>query len=669
VQTNPLLGVASQLLVLAAGRATSSEVLNLAAAAPIRARFEFSDDDLEDITRWVREANIRWGFDSAHRQPYGVDFIQNTWRFGIDRVLAGVAMSDDSHAWLDTTLPLDDVSSNRVELAGRLAEYLDRLQYVVESLTGTRPLADWLNALQHGIELLAKVNDDDAWQTSQLQHEFADVLRSAKARTDTTMRLPDIKALLERHLAGRPTRANFRTGTLTVCTMVPMRSVPHRVVCLVGLDDGVFPRLGVVDGDDVLARTPMTGERDIRSEDRQLLLDAIQAATEHLVITYTGANEYSGHERPPAVPLAELLDTLDMTTPDKVSGTVVVKHPLQPFDTRNVVPGELIPDKPFTFDSTVLRAAKVRSADRAERPPFVSGPLPAPPAEDVVLADLAAFFRDPVKGFFRALEFTLPWEIDGVEDAMPVDINALEEWTVGDRMLRDMLDGMHPDQARDAEWRRGTLPPGRLGWRKATEIRDQSAFLAEAARHYRGAEPRAVDVDIDLGGGRRLTGTVSPVFGERLVAVTYSKLDGRHLLQSWIPLLALLAHAQRTDWSAVVIGRPKRGTTPREEDLGRPTESAVDLLTDLVAIYDAGRREPLPLPVKTSYAWAEAVHTHGDPERQAMYRWRTDRYPGEDQEPAHERAFGKGAWLSALISRGLDEYACRLWLPMLRALG
>ncbi|MBP1819360.1 exodeoxyribonuclease V subunit gamma [Mycobacterium sp. OAE908] len=668
VQTNPLLGVASQLLSLAGSRATSSEVLNLAAAAPVRARFEFSDDDLEDITRWVREANIRWGFDKEDRQPFGVDFIQNTWRFGIDRVLAGVAMSDDSHAWLDTTLPLDDVSSNRVELAGRLAEYVDRLHRVTESLTGTRSLEEWLTSLEHGIDLLAKVSDDDAWQISQLQREFNDVLRQAGSRAGTLMRLPDIKALLERHLAGRPTRANFRTGTLTVCTMVPMRSVPHRVVCLVGLDDGVFPRLGVVDGDDVLARTPMTGERDIRSEDRQLLLDAIQATTEHLVITYTGANEYSGHERPPAVPLAELLDTLDLTTPDKVRDAVVVRHPLQPFDTRNVVPGGLVPDKPFTFDPTVLRAARVRSAGRAERPPFISGPLPAPPTEDVVLADLAAFFRDPVKGFFRALDYTLPWEIDGVQDAMPVDINALEEWTVGDRMLHDMLDGMQPDQAREAEWRRGTLPPGRLGWRKATEIRDQATQLAEVGRHYRGAQSRALDVDIDLG-GRRLTGTVSPVFSERLVAVTYSKLDGRHLLQSWIPLLALLAHASRTDWSAVVIGRPKRGTTPREEVLGRPAESAVELLADLVAIYDAGRREPLPLPVKTSYAWAEAKHSHGDPERAAMYRWRSDRYPGEDAEKAHERAFGKGAWLSELVERGLDEYACRLWLPMLRALG
>ncbi len=669
VQTNPLLGVASQLLALAGGRATSSEVLNLASAAPVRARFDFSDDDLEDITRWVREANIRWGFNSEHRQPFGVDFIQNTWRFGIDRVLAGVAMSDDSHAWIDTTLPLDDVSSNRVELAGRLAEYVDRLQHVVESLTGTRPLRDWLNALEHGIELLAKVDDDDAWQTSQLQREFADVLNSAGPRADTTMRLPDIRALMEHHLAGRPTRANFRTGTLTVCTMVPMRSVPHRVVCLVGLDDGVFPRLGVVDGDDVLARDPMTGERDIRSEDRQLLLDAIGAASEKLVITYTGANEYSGQERPPAVPLSELLDTLDMTTPNKVRDTIVVRHPLQPFDTRNVIPGKLIPNEPFTFDPTVLRAARTREGDRAERPPFISGPLPAPPPEDVVLADLAAFFRDPVKGFFRALDYTLPWEVDGVEDAMPVDINALEEWTVGDRILRDMLDGMHPDQAREAEWRRGTLPPGRLGWRKATEIRDQAALLADAARQYRRVEPDAIDVDIDLGSGRRLTGTVSPVFGDRLVAVTYSKLDGRHLLQSWIPLLALLAHTRRRDWSAIVIGRPKRGTAPRQEELGRPAEAAVDLLADLVAMYDEGRREPLPLPVKTSYAWAEAKHGHGDPERSAGYRWRSnDRYPGEDAEKAHVRAFGKGAWLSALIDAGLDDYACRLWLPMLRAL-
>jgi exodeoxyribonuclease V gamma subunit len=681
LQTNPLLGAASQLLTLAGGRVTASEVLNLAQSAPVRARFSFGDDDLEGITRWVRQSNIRWGFDQQHRRPFGVDFIHNTWRFGIDRVLAGVAMSDDSRAWIEHTLPLDDVSSNRIQLAGQFAEYIDRLQRAVDSLTEARPLHEWLAALTDGVTLLTRTEDIDAWQTSQLQREFADVLRTAGPRADTVMRLPDVRALLGSHLAGRPTRANFRSGTLTVCTMVPMRSVPHRVVCLVGLDDGLFPRLGVVDGDDVLARNPMTGERDVRSEDRQLLLDAIGAATEHLVITYTGANEYSGQRRPPAVPLAELLDALDQTaqtTIDIIRQRVVVEHPLQPFDVRNVEPGKLVPGVPFSFDPTVLRAARIATGERAQQPKFISGPLPQPAPDDVVLADLVAFFKDPVKGFFRELEYTLPWDVDGVEDAMPVDINALEEWTVGDRMLSDILGGMTPDQAKQAEWRRGTLPPGQLGWRKATEIRDQAAMLASVALQHRHADPAAFDVDIDLG-NRRLTGTVSQVFGDRLVSVTYSRLDGKHLLESWIPLLALIAHDPSRDWSAVCIGRPKRGTTPRQEGLGRSHDVAVNLLADLVAIYDAGRREPIPLPIKTSYAWAVARNSGEDPIRDATYRWKSGNYPGEDEAPAHVRAWGRYAPLADLMqplrpgeesggeNNRLGAFAARVWLPMLRA--
>jgi exodeoxyribonuclease V gamma subunit len=680
VQTNPLLGVATQLLHLAGSRVTASEVLNFAQSAPVRARFGFTDDNLEDITRWVRQANIRWGFDQHTRQPYGVDFVHNTWRFGIDRVLAGVAMSDDAHAWIESTLPLDDVSSNRVELAGQLAEFIDRLQRTVTSLTGARPLRDWLAALTDGITMLTRIGDADAWQTSQLEREFGDVRSAAGARATTVMRLPDVRALLDRHLAGRPTRANFRTGTLTVCTMVPMRSVPHRVVCLVGLDDGVYPRRGIIDGDDVLGRDPMTGERDGRSEDRQLLLDAVGAATETLVITYTGANAYSGQSSPPAVPLAELLDALDGTTPEPVLDRIVVHHPLQPFDIRNVMPGRLVPEVPFTFDPTVLRAAQASTRERSERPKFISGRLPPLPVEDVALTDLVAFFRDPVKGFFRALEYTLPWDVDGVEDEMPVDIDALEEWTVGDRMLTDMLRGMTPDQARQAEWRRGTLPPGQLGWRKASELRDQSDLLAAAARRYRNTGAQAYDVDVELGAGRRLTGTVAGVFADRLVSVTYSKLDGKHLLASWIPLLALFARDSRRDWSAICIGRRKRGTTPRQESIGRPQEPAVDLLRELVAIYDAGRREPLPLPIKTSYAWACARDSGDDPLQAASYRWKSnDRYPAEDQDRAQVRAWGRGAALTDLMQpvrpgeeydgedNRLGAYAARLWLPMLRA--
>ena len=675
-QTNPLLAVAAELLTLAGTRATASQVLNLAQAAPVRARFGFTDDDLDTITDWVRQSNIRWGFDQQHRRPYGLDhFLHNTWRFGLDRILTGVAMSDDSQAWLGTALPLDDVGSNRVELAGRLAEFVDRLRAITERFSGTMSLTGWLDALTDGVALLTR--SDEAWQEAQLQREFADILARAGLRASTVLRLPDAYALLNGYLAGRPTRANFRTGTLTVCTMVPMRSVPHRVVCLVGLDDGSFPRHSVPDGDDVLACEPMTGERDIRSEDRQLLLDAIGAATETLVITYTGADEHTGQPRPPAVPLAELLDALDQTTAAPVRQRIVTRHPLQPFDRKNVAPGELLPGKPFTFDPSALAAAESAAGRRCTPTAFIAGPLSAPPITDVTLADLLDFFKDPVKGFFRALDYTLPWDVDSVEDAMPVEIDPLQAWTVGDRMLRDMLRGMHPDTAANAEWRRGTLPPGRLGVRKAKEIRDRARDLALAALRHRTVDGDAYDLDVDLGGLRRLTGTVMPVFGEHIVSVTYSRLAPKHLLASWISLVALAAQQPGRDWTALCIGRSKtRNQISRR--LFVPPADPVAVLRELVLLYDAGRREPLPLPLKTSCAWAEARRDGDEPYDAAEAVWLSNNYrDGDDRERAHVRVWGDKPAFGVLLGpphpgeempgedTRLGALAARLWLPLL----
>ncbi len=181
---------------------------------------------------------------------------------------------------------------------------------------------------------------------------------------------------------------------------------------------------------------------------------------------------------------------------------------------------------------------------------------------------------------------------------MPVDINALEEWTVGDRMLGDILRGMTADDARQAEWRRGTLPPGQLGWRKAAEIRDQAALLATEAQQYRTADAdrpmtsTSTSVAVDA-----LTGTVSPVFGERMVSVTYSRLDGKHLLR----VVDSVAGVVRSLTPPRLVGGVHRAAEARAPLRGsrawvRPDGDAVEVLRELVAIYDAGRREPLPLP-------------------------------------------------------------------------
>lgn len=687
-RTNPLLDLAARLLDLAGGRAGVGEVLDLAHLEPVRRRFRFREDDLQQLTDWAREAGVRWGFDAAHRAEFGLDaYVANTWEFGLDRLLAGVTMSEDAGTWLDKTLPLDDVGSGDVDLVGRLAEFVDRVRAVTDGLVGTHPLEHWLDALADGVTSLADVPASETWQSGQVQRLLGQVREAAAERGGVALRLPDVRALLADRLEGRPTRANFRTGTLTVATLVPMRSVPHRVVCLLGLDDGVFPRAGIADGDDVLARDPLTGERDPRSEDRQLFLDAILAATDTLVVTYSGAGEYSGQPKPPAVPLGELLDALDVTAVTASAGSVAeqitVHHPLQPFDARNLVAGELVPQGPFTFDRAALAGATAARA-QVEVPPFLPGPLPPAPADDVVLEDLLSFWKSPVRGFLRdRLDVAVPRDEESLDAGLPVEIDSLTQWGVGERLLHDLLGGLDPETVRQHEWRRGVLPPGFLGWRLLGEILEKATPLARQALELRTRSARAVDIDVDLGDGRRLRGTVPQVYGDRLVPVSFSRLGATHRLQSWIQLLALAASDEDSAWSAHTVGRPanSRSRTPFGlSQLGPLDHRARGLLRDLVALRDAGLTEPLPFPLKASLTYARQRRTQASSDEavdKAGWDWRDGRFPGECSDAEQIRAWGAKAPLPGLDVAPLPDeaydgethrfgaLAMRVWSPLL----
>ena len=302
-QTNPVLGVVAQLIDLASRRLTASDVLDLADREPVRRRFRLEDEDLARIRDWVADSGIRWGLDAEHRRPYKLqDLAAGTWKAGLDRVLVGVTMTEEGHRLFEGVLPVDDVESLAIDLAGRLAELVDRLQAAVDVFDTAKPVGEWAQAIATAADALTATSQRDAWQRAQLERILDDVVREA-AGGDVALTLHEVRALLAERLQGRPTRANFRTGHLTICTLVPMRSVPHRVVCLLGLDDAAFPRKAPRDGDDIMLADPHVGDRDPRPEDRQMLLDALMAASDRLIVTYAGNDVRTNTPRPPAVPV------------------------------------------------------------------------------------------------------------------------------------------------------------------------------------------------------------------------------------------------------------------------------------------------------------------------------------------------------------------------------
>jgi exodeoxyribonuclease V gamma subunit len=364
-------------------------------------------------------------------------------------------MTEDDQRLVGGVLPLDDVDSAAIDLAGRLAELVDRLQAALDACAARQPVAAWAAALGRAADDLTATSPADAWQRAELQRLLDDVVREAEAgdgaARPTALALAEVRALLAERLRGRPTRANFRTGHLTICTLVPMRAVPHRVVCLLGLDDAGFPRRSPRDGDDLVLDDPHVGDRDGRLEDRQMLLDALMAATDRLVITYTGNDERTNAPRPPAVPVGELLDVVDRTvrTDDgPARARVVTRHPLQPFDPRCFDPGELLPGRPWSFDAATLAGARALGGERPEPGPLLTGPLPAVPSRLVELDGLVRFVERPVRAFLRQRLGIGVGEVDDeIDDALPIELDGLERWGVGERILRACLAGADSTRA------------------------------------------------------------------------------------------------------------------------------------------------------------------------------------------------------------------------------
>jgi len=696
-QTNPVLGVVSLLLELADERVTASQLLDLADREPVRRRFRFDDDDVTRMEEWVVDSGIRWGLDEAHRAPFKLEVVEaNTWRAGLDRILLGVAMTEEDQRMLGGVLPLDDVESGAIDLAGRLAEFVDRVHRVVDELSRPQTLEDWASSLAAAADALTATRDRDSWQPAELQRILDDVRADATPPDVTpdepdspmTLELSDIRALLADRLRGRPTRANFRTGHLTVCTLVPMRSVPHRVVCLLGLDDGEFPRKAPRDGDDLLLHDPHVGDRDPRAEDRQMLLDALLAATERLIITYTGNDERTNLVRPPAVPVAELLDVVERTVQgDTVQPReqVLVRHPLQPFDPRNFVAGALIPDESWSFDEVSLGGARALIGPRRHRPPFLTDPLPAPDRELIELQDLVRFVEHPTRAFIRSrLGISVRESLDEVHDALPVELDGLQQWGVGQRLLDGLLGGAELEQCVQAELARGSLPPAMLALPVLDGVKPIVTQIAtEAARDGTGPS-RSLDVNLRLPDGRTLAGTVTGVHGDTIRRVSYSRVRPKDRLAAWVRLLALTAARPEQAWESVVIGRARSKhayaavarVPPLHADPERRRQAALNHLTTLIDLYDRGMRELLPIACQASAAYAQAAEIGEDAEAKAQAAWESAfRFDKEDREPEHLLAYGgqipfaellapapraDEAWPPGERSR-FGSYARRLW--------
>jgi exodeoxyribonuclease V gamma subunit len=587
-------------LELVPGRLPAPAVLDLIGLEPVRARFGIAAEGLDRVRRWVQLSGIRWGADAAHRVDEGQPACaQNTWRFGLDRLLLGVALPDADRLFADT-LPYTEIEGDDAALLGRFVSFVETLLRAHRELAAPRSVEAWrgvLGGLLGGLIAVAPATEHEHEQILAVLADLA--ARAAAGGFAGELDLDTMRRLLADGLERGGAPRGFLTGAVTCCQMVPMRTIPFRVVCLLGLSDGAFPRSRRPLGFDLMARRPRVGDRSPRDDDRYLFLEALLAARERLLITYVGHSVSDNTPLPPSAVVDELLDAVDASceTPTGARAALVADHPLQPFSPRYFQSGD-DGARLRSYAHSQFRGAEALLREPQRVSPFVAAPLSAAPDTVVDLEELVACLTHPARWFLRRRLNLYLDDRDGLlDDREPGELDHLERWAIGDRLVGYASRGAAADAGLPLLRGEGLLPLGAPGDQLVAKIEPLAAAIAADVAQRR---PDALPVDLSIDGWR-LTGALADLGPRGLLAAQYSKVGNHRELAAWVRHLAL--SALQPGAVSLLVGRGD-GEEPVRIELAAVGDPR-SLLAELLALYRQAHVQPLRLFKYASRAYAD----------------------------------------------------------------
>ena len=646
------------LLDLPGSRLGAEAVLAPLDAPAVRNRFGIGAGDPPAIRGLVRAAGIRWGADEAHRGAEGLpETAGHTWRQGLRRLLLGHAMPDaDTLVAGIVPCPAEAAAAGEFgaveadgELVGRFVSYCEAVFGLRTRMEGERPPAAWADAL-HGL-IRDFFAEDPApggraggpggtggygdWRTAD---DVIDEIQAVRALVRACAReaepagspvpFPIVRDVL-RERAGAQGREPARLGDgVTVTALAPGRIFPAQVVCVLGMNDGAFPRSPSFPSFDLVAEGPARrGDRDVRHEDRFAFLEALLAARRCFLVTYTGRGLRDDAPIPPSVLVDEWKDYLGRRFPGAVWQT---RHPLQPFNPRyfsalpaGEPPGDAAARRPpgpaadddglFSYSAGMCEAARAMLAGGAGpgRSGRFSDPLPEPDESRrlVDLADLVSFFANPARSFLRdRVGLRLEVADAALVEEEPFDIDALERFRLRSELLARIRAEGEPERTKALLEGSGRLPqagPGQIVYEREREAAE--GLDEQLAGHRPALEAGPIELDFEVG-GFRIVGALEHVGPDgTMVWWRPGRLRARDRIGIWLRLLAGAA-AGRGELEATGISRERSAW--KSEHFPAPSRASAQLERWLSAWWQ-GLGAPLPFFPEASYAYARELARPG----------------------------------------------------------
>ena len=646
---SPVIQAFLKILHLVGSRLKVTEVVDLLDSPCIHQHFGISAEEMVRIHHWLEETRIHWGMDSISRLAQGLaDFPENTWKAGLDRLILGYALPPDGAQLLDGILAFGGIEGKQGQLLGQFLNLLNSLFETLRRLEAPHSLTSWSEAL---LDILATLfeEDEDSTLDFQLMRSTLRQLSKIQERSqyDRPIRIESLRYHVERLLDQKGSALNFLTGRVTFCAMLPMRSIPFRMIAMVGMNHDSFPRHDSQVGFDLIGTNRRRGDRSLREEDRYLFLEAVLSARDALHISYVGQSTVDNSELPPSGVISDLQDVIEQgfDLPQGI-GSIVMRHPLQAYS-----PSYFSRDSRwFSYSKENCEGLAARESSNWKASAFVSEPISEPGKEwrMVDIKDLQKFLQKPTEFLLhRRLGLLLQKNTEILQDAEPFSLDSLDDYTLKQDMLEKGLQGIKLKELLPYVRAKGVLPPqvpGEVRFRQL--VREVETYTENLLPYLSG--PKEDDLDIDcLCAGFQLRGMLRDVYSRHLLRFRCADLKPKDRLAIWVEHL-VLNHL-------MVEGYPLESVLVGQDGVRiyQPVKEPGKILEKLLDLYWRGLCLPLHFFPSASWSYAEARHKGKSPEEAlqvAQSKWNGNDFikgMAECQDPYH--------WLGFRDINPLDE--------------
>ncbi len=587
--SNSFIAVFLQFLKLCSSRFGWSEVLDLLERENVYPRFEIREPDLELIRHWAVSAGVRWGLSGKQRREMGLpEGDECTWKSGLERLLMGYAVAGD--AAVDTILPYEEIEGSMGAPLGGLSLFLEILEEARDAFASSYSLEEWAQLLAEYADRIFIVDGGD--NLVELYGILAELGQEYGTLHQSPLTLEVICSWVEGTATGKKSSSGFLRGQLTFCSMLPMRSIPFKKVCLVGLNDTVFPKNDTHPPFDLLGDHFLPGDRSRRSDDRYQFLEAILSARSSLYLSYVGQSIRNNEKIPPSVVVSELIELVESSYVDDL----VDFHPLHGFSSRYFSENSSF----FSYEKPLREVAASLRKPCSDSAPWWSGSLDVIPQEDAPVTDFFAFFRHPQKYFVRnVLGARLDYGTTALEEREPFGLDPLQKYVAEQELVHGGLEGKVGDQLLHLLQVKGQWPlgsPGEVSFQKKEEELQGFVARVKEQEEVGRADDSLVDLQLE---SLHLQGKLTSLYTNGSFLARYAKLKGKDILCGWIQhCLAAVCLGRETETRLVAKDR---------EVLFPAGSGGEEDLKILGALFLQGQQAPSPLLLEPAWAYVEQL--------------------------------------------------------------